>query len=668
MASTLNVVFGAIVAALVFSCIGVAVARRIVHASLAWPLAPLLGWAVFSVVALPVFTLTGFSAATVRLLSAVALAASLVALWRMPPEPRPEGDDAGTLASLPIWAWLGAAVIAIGPALAILPKVSGESVLLAPAIFDHSKIAIVDEMARLGLPPGIPFFGEAGVPARLAYYYLFHFSAAVLALFLGITGWEADAALTWFAAFASLMLMMGLAAWIAGHVAAAYWVLPLALAASLRAFLALVIPAETLRQALRPASGFSAWLGNASWAPQHLISASCVVLAIWLMSQVTQRGTPLLVVTLGLVAAAGFESSTWVGGVTFAVAASIVAGMLLATASPGQRRPFVVALVMAAVLAACLAAPFILDQLLATAARNSGAPIALRPTAVLGESLPEGWRRLLDLPAFWLIYLPVEYPAVYPLGVVALAILLLGSRRLDAERSQVTLALAALAAASLAVSWLFASRIGYNDLGWRAAIPGLMVLTIMSGVILTRWIAERVLIPAALALSLLAFGLYESMGYLRENAVGTSTPQGRVFARTPELWAAVRRHSGAGERVANNPLFLDRMTPWPGNISWALLSNRRSCFAGDQLVLAFAPLPRARREAIQKQFINVFAGDPAADDIRELANRYDCALAVVTAADGAWAKDPFAASPLYDLVETKNGEWRIYRRKPLPRS
>ena len=44
MASTLNVVFGAIVAALVFSCIGLAVARRIAHASLAWPLAPLLGW------------------------------------------------------------------------------------------------------------------------------------------------------------------------------------------------------------------------------------------------------------------------------------------------------------------------------------------------------------------------------------------------------------------------------------------------------------------------------------------------------------------------------------------------------------------------------------------------------------------------------------------------
>ena len=325
MASTLNVVFGAIVAAVVFSCVGLAVARRIAPPSLAWPFAPLLGWAVFSVVALPVFTLVGFSAydrAAADRGCACRQPRCVVANTVRTPA---RGRRCGRTRGAPGWAWLGAAVLAVGPALAILPKVSGESVLLASAIFDHSKIAIVDEMARLGLPPGNPFFGEVGQPARLAYYYLFHFSAAVLALLLGITGWEADAAMTWFAAFASLMLMMGLAAWIAGRTAAAYWVLPLALAASLRGFLRSCSHPSHCGNVLRPASGFGAWLGHASWAPQHLISASCVVLAIWLMSQIAQRGTPLLIVTLGLVAAAGFESSTWVGGVTFAAAALLSA-------------------------------------------------------------------------------------------------------------------------------------------------------------------------------------------------------------------------------------------------------------------------------------------------------------------------------------------------------
>ena len=111
---------------------------------------------------------------------------------------------------------------------------------------------------------------------------------------------------------------------------------------------------------------------------------------------------------------------------------------------------------------------------------------------------------------------------------------------------------------------------------------------------------------------------------------------------------------GPEERVANNPLFLDGMTPWPGNISWALLANRRSCFAGDQLLLAFAPLPtRATggdRQAVHPRLRRRRHGRRCP---RSLAARYDCALAVVTAQDGAWANDPFAASPLYELVESR---------------
>jgi hypothetical protein len=68
-------------------------------------------------------------------------------------------------------------------------------------------------MSRLGLPPANPFFGEFGERGRLAYYYLWYFSAAQLAIMTGLTGWEADIALTWFSAFSSLTLMMGLARW-----------------------------------------------------------------------------------------------------------------------------------------------------------------------------------------------------------------------------------------------------------------------------------------------------------------------------------------------------------------------------------------------------------------------------------------------------------------------
>ena len=83
-----------------------------------------------------------------------------------------------------------AAIVSLCVAVAIAPKFDQAAVLLSPAIFDHAKVAMIDEMARLGVPPGNPFLGGA---SPLAYYYLWHFSAAELVLATGITGWEADA-------------------------------------------------------------------------------------------------------------------------------------------------------------------------------------------------------------------------------------------------------------------------------------------------------------------------------------------------------------------------------------------------------------------------------------------------------------------------------------------
>ena len=127
------------------------------------------------------------------------------------------------------------------------------------------------------------------------------------------------------------------------------------------------------------------------------------------------------------------------------------------------------------------------------------------------------------------------------------------------------------------------------------------------------------------------------------------------------------RHAAPDERVANNPLFLQDLTPWPVNLSWALLSDRRSCFAGRELTLAYTALPRARREEIDTQFIRVFAGDASSRDVEELATRYDCRVVVVTAQDGAWRRHPFAASALYRLVED-DARWRIYRLAAVPRA
>ena len=337
MISIFNVVICAVLAVLFWTCIGFALGQRIFPQALALPLAPTLGWAVQNASALPMFFLLRFSQTNIAVIAMLATGISLAAIWR----------DAAReqTTTLPWWAYAIAAMLALAPTLAILPKSTlGDGVALAGPMFDHAKLAMIDDMARMGLPPGNPFFGESG--DRLPYYYLWYFGAAQFTRGLGISGWEADAAMTWFSAFASLTLLMGLATWFAGRAAAAFWIGLLALGGSLRFPLWLLLGTERVNELLLPATGLAGWLFQASWVPQHLMAAACAVIAIFLIGRLEcdlKEGAAfghrrvLAAAALVLVVVAGFESSTWIGGVTLAVAAPAAGVVRLAQLAPERR-------------------------------------------------------------------------------------------------------------------------------------------------------------------------------------------------------------------------------------------------------------------------------------------------------------------------------------------
>jgi hypothetical protein len=657
MPIALNVVVCAVIAVAFWTILGFAVARRLVAPLLALPMAPAFGWAVHSAVILPVQMLVGFSTAAVAISGTVVLIASLAALATTSQSQR--DNDAGA-AAVHLWVYLGAGLLAFCIAMAVVPKIGPEGIGFATPVFDHSKIAMIDDMVRLGVPPGNPFFGEGGEASRLSYYYLWHFSAAELAISTGASGWEADIALTWFTAFASVMLMAALANWFSQRASAAIWVLLLNFALSLRYVLAIFFDDDQTINWIYPATGFGGWLFQAAWAPQHIAAASTLVLAIFVLARLADTFQVMTVICLGLLAATGFESSIWLGGIVFPVAAAIVGATLIASLPPARRWRFAALCGAAAVLAVVLVAPLLRDQIIAAANRNGGAPIAWHPFEVLGFAFPPGWRRALDLPAFWLVLLPVEFPAVYVTGLVA-TWGFLRSRDLSADKRKAIDGLLLLALVSLSGSWLFRSTVGdNNDFGWRSVLPGAMVLTILAGAGLSRWIAARATLAATAAIGLWLLGLPEGIAAIHKYATGRVDPDGRIFADTPALWSAVRRHAAAQERIANNPAFLQDVTPWPVNLSWALLANRRSCFAGRELTLAAVSLPRDRREEISEMFLKVFDGEASPADVEALARQYDCRVVVVTAEDGAWRNDPFAASPFYKIVES-NDRWRIYR-------
>ena len=337
--------------------LGLPLARRLIaDRPLAAAISPILGWAVSSALALPILSWTGFGRLTVSLLCGAVVIGGVAALrpWR-----RGSGARAGFLI-LSGCAYSAAALLSVVPALAVWPKHGGGGILLAEPMFDHSKVAIIDDIVRLGLPPGNPFFGGLGSHSGLAYYYLWHFSAAMLGALVGASGWDADIALTWFTAFASLALMIGFAAKLGGCRLAPLLVVLLSLAASLRPVLRFVLGPHLLGRAFSPGPWPQAWIFQASWAPQHLAAASCVVVAVLIMSRLAAPCSWPLVPLLAIVVAAGFESSTWVGGVIFAAGAlPIGVAFLLAERDARGRIDLVLKGAVAIILVAAISFRFL---------------------------------------------------------------------------------------------------------------------------------------------------------------------------------------------------------------------------------------------------------------------------------------------------------------------
>ena len=295
MASIPVVLFAFLAAIAIFAVIGLPMARWL-DPEWATPggIAPTLGWGVFSAVSLPLQSVIGFGASSTTILLGLALAASVVVLLRS------DIAKAASRPGLPSWALAVALIVALIPLAALLPKHADGGIIIGTTAFDHSKIAVVDEITRLGLPVGNPFFGAQGARSALAYYYLWHFSAAQLSSLLHISGWEADAAMVGFTAYASLLLMMSLAAKLSMRDgqsdrfrrrigAAVIMVALLSLTGSLRQLMVLLIGWDGVHALLSTYTGLAGWMVQASWVPQHMQSACCVVIAVMILIDLARR-------------------------------------------------------------------------------------------------------------------------------------------------------------------------------------------------------------------------------------------------------------------------------------------------------------------------------------------------------------------------------------------
>src|ERR1700752_5328681 len=137
MATPINAVLCALVGAAFWSVLGFAIARHLLPRVLALGAAPVIGWAVFSAASLPILNLIGVSALAVIALAVLGLVLAGIGL-RWPPAPSGPPTDLN-----PWWlaaAAAAAAILALLPALALLPQNSEAGGHLVAPIFHHFKI------------------------------------------------------------------------------------------------------------------------------------------------------------------------------------------------------------------------------------------------------------------------------------------------------------------------------------------------------------------------------------------------------------------------------------------------------------------------------------------------------------------------------------------------
>jgi hypothetical protein len=282
------------------------------------------------------------------------------------------------------------------------------------------------------------------------------------------------------------------------------------------------------------------------------------------------------------------------------------------------------------------------------AARHGGAGVAVAPYPVFGTALPAAWRILLDLLGFWFVLLPFLFPAVLP------AALGFGWTARTAWRAP----FGVLVLACLGVAWLLRSTFDNNDLGWRVVLPALLVATPMAGV----WLARARGFPLLAASVFGALGLVQTAIFAGDYTLGHRPGEPADFRAAQEMWPLVRALTGPEERIANNPHDLESVTLWAVNIGWALLSDRPSCYAGWETVLAYGAMPRAQLLAMNGRSRRLFAGVPVAEDVNDLRDKDHCDAVLVTSRDPAWGRPfwnnralfkPLSVTPAWSLYELR---------------
>ncbi|MER9606362.1 hypothetical protein [Mesorhizobium sp. M0243] len=315
-------------------------------------ISPAIGLGIFGAAGVSIFHLLSLTAINLIL---TVLALFAVTLWLS----KGSVDPLLRSPTNPGFSWLAVAfLLCLLPTFAIIPQHYAESAGVGDPIWDHAKIAIINEIAQNGLPPGNPYYSQVGTPSRLIYYYVWHFIAACSSVITGASGWEADIALTGLTALFSTFVVTWLAVARSRSSNAAWWVLPLLLASSLKPIVRFV-SGKWLDTWMVQEYGLETWIVQVAWAPHHVFSGTLALIVIMTYIRIlhcnANRDLSLAVFT-GAMLASAYGSSMWAGGFSLLLILPMVGVLSLSDVVRAKRLLQVLILVLVTVAIAVLCA------------------------------------------------------------------------------------------------------------------------------------------------------------------------------------------------------------------------------------------------------------------------------------------------------------------------
>ncbi|MGS0648049.1 hypothetical protein ACU81Q_10495 [Komagataeibacter melomenusus] len=616
-------------------------------------LAAPIGLALIGVISLPIFMYLSFTPMAVLISALLISAGSWIAgRWI-------RTSASMTAPCLSISWILIASILSLVPAYSVSPHFFYGGITFGAPIFDHEKVVIIDEMLRNGTPPRNPFFSKHDVSPLLSYYYGWYFLAAQAALLSGATGWPADIAFTFLTAFISLTFMGWGALRFSGRMAAAWAVLPLSVASSLLP-IGVLLFGPRAEKIVMPEHGLETWIVQSAWVPQHLFGAVLACLAVLCFVRVLESRSIdlMLCIMIGVLTSFAYDASVWVG------IAGLVPVLITVTVSAFRRENL--KLYIEHILLSGLFSLIGVVSLVFQEAHRIGNgkvidwwvfPVVTKHNNIFGN--------FENIITYW-FYLVIIY-----FGILYIPVIIWIFQKFRAQQAWTLMEKAMLATClvPLLMAEFLHSVIATNDLGWRCVLISVLAMTIIAARVLTEQFRRVGIIIVGIFLFVPAF--ISGIVFIFQITVtqklhGNPSADAIRFRKIdPILWQAVASVTPAKEAVANNPFYEASLTPWEGDIAWAMLSNRESCTPPYSYLAAFASNETKNQIFEQYDTIRrVFDGIPSSADFKLLRDEYECRTLLVVPSDALWKLPKTTPSPYFQLIVENPREWRIYRASP----